>query len=68
MRALLIPAFGLPRPARHERGEGWGEGLLSQAQCQSCTSSPRPSPPSDGGEGVGFNNIVGLYSFSGGAR
>jgi acetyltransferase len=37
----------LPLPARHERGEGWGEGNLQQKR----SSSPGPSPPSDGREG-----------------
>jgi thymidine phosphorylase len=36
----------LPRPARNERGEGWGEG-----QPIKTASSPRPSPPFRGGEG-----------------
>jgi hypothetical protein len=40
-RALLLPL-----PARHERGEGWGEGQLRKR-----ASSPRPSPPLHGGEG-----------------
>ena len=35
-------AIRLPRPARHERGEGWGEGILI---CKHQASSPRPSPP-----------------------
>ena len=39
----------LPRPATQERGEGWGEGLPGLSCRRS--SSPRPSPPSDGGEG-----------------
>ena len=52
MKAFLTPMFGLPRPARHERGEGWGEGLLSRALKQVITSFPRPSPPFHGGEGV----------------
>ena len=43
----------LPRPARHERGEGRGEGLLSDTPTNArSTTSPQPSPPSDGGEGV----------------
>ncbi len=37
-----------PLPAKNERGEGQGEGFLRKA-----ASSPQPSPPSDGGEGVG---------------
>jgi excinuclease ABC subunit B len=40
-------SFLPPRPAI-ERGEGWGEG-----QPGISTSSPRPSPPLHGGEGVG---------------
>ena len=42
----------LPRPARHERGEGRGEGLPSNPPTVQSTTSPLPSPPSDGGEGV----------------
>ena len=38
----------LPLPARQERGEDRGEGFINH----SGASSPRPSPPSDGGEGV----------------
>ena len=38
-------AFFLPLPARNEWGEDRGEGLSEKR-----TSSPRPSPPSDGGE------------------
>ncbi len=45
----------LPLPARHERGEGWGEGRPTadrQTQLQAeWPSSPHPSPPSEGGEG-----------------
>ena len=42
--------IGLPRPARNERGEGWGEGLFlgSWSQCmrsRARASSPQPSPP-----------------------
>src|SRR5713101_2894984 len=37
----------LPRPARNERGEGWGEGKSEPKR----PSSPRPSPPAAGGEG-----------------
>jgi excinuclease ABC subunit B len=40
-------SFLLPRPATQERGEGRGEGQLIKR-----TSSPRPSPPLRGGEGV----------------
>ncbi|MEO8425861.1 MAG: formylglycine-generating enzyme family protein [Verrucomicrobiota bacterium] len=39
----------LPLLARNERGEGWGEGYLQQKS----SSSPRPSPPSNGREGEG---------------
>ena len=68
MRAFFIRPFRLPRSARHERGEGWGEGQLNPAQCQLCASSPRPSPPSDGGEGGKLKSIVALHSFLGGAQ
>ena len=53
----------LPRPARNERGEGWGEGLLLPGSWSQCmrkserrlsmnraakrASSPRPSPPEE---------------------
>ena len=47
-------ALRLPLSARNERGEGWGEGQLSQPQICPRTASPRPSPPADGGEGVKF--------------
>src|SRR5262249_17738816 len=44
-----------PLPVRNERGEGWGEGHFTAdapAPLQSRRpSSPRPSPPSAGGEG-----------------
>ena len=40
-------SFLLPRPATSERGEGRGEGQLIKR-----ASSPRPSPPLRGGEGV----------------
>ena len=42
------PRLRLPRPARHERGEGWGEGSFSPAPVppgEMSTSSPQPSPP-----------------------
>src|SRR5437660_1522690 len=42
-RAHLITITGnhlLPRPARNERGEGWGEGHPVEL-----ASSPQPSPP-----------------------
>ena len=42
------PRLLLPRPATQERGEGRGEGQPQNDQ----PSSPRPSPPSVGGEGV----------------
>ena len=37
----------LPRPVRHERGEGWGEGCPTTAYgfAVPSASSPRPSPP-----------------------
>ena len=37
----------LPRPVRHERGEGWGEGCFtfSNRLASRRASSPRPSPP-----------------------
>ncbi len=40
------PRLFLPRPATQERGEGQGEGPPQNNQA----SSPRPSPPSAGGE------------------
>jgi len=45
MRAFFIRPFRLPRSARHERGEGWGEGQFSQTSRTTSASSPRPSPP-----------------------
>src|SRR5438128_7292059 len=33
-----------PLPARHERGEGWGEGLVPP-NCPPLLKSPRPDPP-----------------------
>ena len=43
-----------PSPRSEARGEGWGEGLLNNPRHQyfKRTSSPRPSPPLRGGEGV----------------
>ena len=32
-----------PLPARHERGEGWGEGLVP-SNCRALLSSPLPEP------------------------
>ena len=57
MKVFSTPMFGLPRPARHEQGEGWGEGQLNQALKRSRTSSPLTiaaiaAPPFHGGEGV----------------
>ena len=57
MKLVAIATFGLPRPATQERGEGWGEGLLSRALKQVITSSPPTivavaAPPFHGGEGV----------------
>ena len=67
MRAFCILAFRFTRPARHERGEGWGEGQLNQTRSQPRASSPRPSPPSNGGEGVELRSIARPL-FWGGAR
>ena len=39
-RAHLVTTTVLPRPARNERGEGWGEGYPVE-----WASSPQPSPP-----------------------
>jgi hypothetical protein len=44
--------LGLPRPATKERGEGRGEGFRMEFNGFKSTSSPRPSPPFYGGEGV----------------
>jgi hypothetical protein len=49
---MNTPRFLLPRPAKHERGEGRGEGLPRKQTNARRTTSPRPSPPSNGGEGV----------------
>src|SRR5207249_1356948 len=45
-------ATKLPLPARNERGEGGGRGAADKtSEGHKIASSPRPSPPSDGGEG-----------------
>ena len=47
-----IRAGKLPLPATQERGEGGGRGAAHEATVElAAPSSPRPSPPSDGGEG-----------------
>ncbi|MEO7298391.1 MAG: amidohydrolase family protein [Verrucomicrobiota bacterium] len=51
----------LPLPARHEWGEGRGEGLPQNA------SSPQPSPPSDGREGEKITRQLMPYLDSPGA-
>src|SRR6266516_3042355 len=38
-------AGALPLPARHERGEGWGKGLVP-SNCRSLLKSPLPTAPS----------------------
>ena len=43
-------ALALPRPARNQRGEGWGEG--TSANGGKSASSSLPSPPLRGGEGA----------------
>ena len=49
----------LPLPAAQERGESRGEGLSQTDR----PSSPRPSPPSAGGEGVGALGGTGFDLF-----
>src|SRR5580698_6856651 len=47
MKLLAGLGFGLPRPARHEWGEGGGEGQLSQARKNHAPPLPNPLlPPS----------------------
>ena len=53
----------LPRPARHERGEGWGRGAGHHARAPT-----RPSPPSDGGEGVHRGDLRGSAQIRPSAR
>jgi len=59
------PRFFLPLPARNERGEGRGE----EPPQINRPSSPQPSPPSAGGEGVsvfhaGFDFFVPINSLA----
>jgi hypothetical protein len=54
-----VPDFRLPLPVTKERGEGWGGDIEKKR-----ASSPQPSPPADGGEGVrhaAFENSVKMH-------
>ena len=66
-RALPHPPLRLPRPVRHERGEGWGEGCLALANGRTSAErllSPALSSIPNGGEGAG--GARRLRRFSGG--
>src|SRR5213592_4022780 len=48
-----------PLPARHERGEGWGEGLVP-SNCRALLKSPLPDPlPTSPSWGEGIDPRLG---------
>src|SRR6266700_8053735 len=48
-----------PLPARHERGEGWGEGLFP-SNCRALLKSPLPDPlPTSPSWGEGIDRGLG---------
>ena len=48
-----------PLPARHERGEGWGEGLVP-SNCRALLKSPLPDPlPASASCGEGIDRGLG---------